>query len=213
MVKDCTQWQNGMPLCATSRIEIPQSIITWKEAVTLYNKYAKTGAGFKSSAYVCFYLDDCGFDGMQGIWFNSEKALKILRRFSGIITPDFSTYDDFPTALKVWNTYRMRAFGCWTAGNGVNVINNVRWSYDTKDICFAGIPHNSIVCLGTIASKLYHQKERWAVYEYFLLEMVNTLKPQVILTYGSSNYPFFEELIKRGIIVKSYPSRRNRRAI
>lgn len=118
-----------------------------------------------------------------------------------------------PTKSKVWNTYRMRVFDCWMAENGVNVINNVRWSYDTRDICFAVIPHNSIVCLGTIASKLYHQKERWAVYEYFLLEMVNTLKSQVMLTYGSSNYPFFDKPIRSGIIAKSYLIRRNRRAI
>lgn len=92
--------QRDAALC-NEQNEIPQSIITWKEAVTLYNRYAKTGDSFKSSAYVCFYLDDCDFDGMQGIWFNNEKALKILRRFSGIITPDFSTYDDFPLALGV----------------------------------------------------------------------------------------------------------------
>lgn len=210
MVKDCTRWQNSMPLCETKRVEVPQSLITWKEAIALYNRYAKTGAGFKSSAYVCFYLDDYGFDGMRGIWFNSAKALEILRRFSGIITPDFSTYDDFPTALKVWNTYRMRAFGCWMAENGVNVINNVRWSYDTKDICFCGIPKNNIVCLGTVASGLYHHKERWAEYEYNLLEMTDVLTPQVVLVYGSSRYPFFDKLIERGIVVKSYPSRRNR---
>ncbi|MBQ0071809.1 MAG: DUF4417 domain-containing protein [Spirochaetales bacterium] len=58
--------------------------------------------------------------------FRWKSALKILRHFSGVITPDFSTNQDFPEAIKIYATYRMRAFGSWLGCEGIEVINNVR---------------------------------------------------------------------------------------
>lgn len=55
------------------------------------------------------------------------KALEKLRQCAGIITPDFSTYQDDPEPIKLYNTYRMRAFGRWLTTLGFPVINNVRW--------------------------------------------------------------------------------------
>ncbi|MBQ0071515.1 MAG: DUF4417 domain-containing protein, partial [Spirochaetales bacterium] len=39
------------------------------------------------------------------------------------ITPDFSTNQDFPEAIKIYATYRMRAFGYWLGREGIEVIN------------------------------------------------------------------------------------------
>ena len=97
----------------------------------------------------------------------------------------------------------MRAFGYWVSTFGINVINNVRWSHDTKAYCFNGIPKKSVVCLGTSASGLTVKKNR-EEYEYFLKLMVTKLKPKIILVYGSSNYSFFRELEEQGIIIKTY---------
>ena len=58
---------------------------------------------------------------------------------------------DFPTPLKIYNTYKMRAIGCWLKRNGIKVINNVRWGdKSTYDYCFSGIPKHDIICIGTI---------------------------------------------------------------
>lgn len=127
-----------------------------------------------------------------------------------MITPDFSTCKDFPGPLKVWNTYRMRAFGFWCSRQGINVINNVRWSPDTINICFKGIPKHSVICLGAIASGL-KKSSNWPEYEYYLKIMVKELEPKIILVYGSARYKFFKELQNQGIIVKSYQSARNRK--
>ena len=89
-----------------------------------------------------------------------HPIIEIIKHFGGIITPDFSTNIDFPQALKFFNTYRMRAFGYWVSIFGINVINNVRWSPDTKAYCFNGIPKNSVVCLGTSASGLTVKRNR-----------------------------------------------------
>jgi hypothetical protein len=64
---------------------------------------------------------------MSGIWYNAKNVLKVLEHFEEIITPDFSTYQDFPEPIKLYNTYRMRAFRYWAGKNKIPVINNVRW--------------------------------------------------------------------------------------
>lgn len=210
-VKTCVKWALGdIPECPTELIEIPEDLLTWPEAVKLYNKLIKKNKNFRHNAYVCFFCDDYLFDGPRGIWNDYHKAIEILKHFAGMISPDFSTYKDFPTPLKVWNTYRMRAFGYWCTTQGINVINNVRWSSDTMDICFKGIPKNSIVCLGVIASDI-RKAINWPEYEYYLKLMVQELQPKIILVYGSARYKFFKELQNQGIVVKSYQTSRNRK--
>ena len=166
-------------------------------------KEIKKNKDFKDERYICFYLHDQFFDKLHGIWFDYNKAIEIIKHFGGIITPDFSTNIDFPQGLKFFNTYRMRAFGYWVSTFGINVINNVRWSHDTKAYCFNGIPKNSVVCLGTSASGLTVKRNR-EEYESFLKLMIKKLKPKIILIYGSSNYSFFKELEEEGIIIKDY---------
>ena len=203
-VKKCQKWdKNDIPFCPTLKVEVPKDLIIWTEAVKTYNREIKKDKDFHDEHYICFYLDDYLFDGLHGIWNEYYKAIEIIKHFAGIITPDFSTYTDFPKSLKQWNTYRMRAFGFWVSTFGINVINNIRWSNDTKDICFNGIPKHSVVCLGTIASGLKKKKNQ-KEYEYYLSLMVKKLKPKIILVYGSANYSFFREMEQQGINIKSY---------
>lgn len=74
------------------------------------------------SGFVHFYMDDYKF---ESVWNHPQAALKKFRRCGGVITPDFSTYQDMPAALKIYNTYRMRAFGYWLGKNGIQVRNPV----------------------------------------------------------------------------------------
>lgn len=144
--------QQRIPLCPTTAETLPAEIIPWDEAKHIYKTaLARGNAGFVHPAFVCFYLDDQKFDGLHGIWHDSTHALKILRHFAGAITPGFSTYQDFPEPIKIYNTYRMRAFGYWLGRNGISVINNVRWGTpESWRYCWDGIPENSIVCIGTV---------------------------------------------------------------
>ena len=199
---------NDIPLCPTTAETLPAEIIPWDEAKHIYKTaLARGNAGFVHPAFVCFYLDDQKFDGLHGIWHDSTHALKILRHFAGAITPDFSTYQDFPEPIKIYNTYRMRAFGYWLGRNGISVINNVRWgTEETYSYCFDGIPRNSVVCIGTVGGspkKLIDRKR----FEEGLEELVRVRKPHTILVYGSANYPCFDSLIDRGIKIVAYPSR------
>ena len=103
----------------------------------------------------------------------------------------------------------MRAFGFWCTTMDINVINNVRWSKDTLDICFNGIPKNGIVAIGAVASRLRYLKNR-NDFEQYLIRMIEELQPHIILVYGSTNYECFKNLWTSGIKIVSYPSRRNR---
>lgn len=210
MVKNCKEWDKlDIPFCKTFKEEIPCDLITWKEAKEIFYRKSKKNKHFKERAYICFYLDDYLFDAIHGIWFDYNKTYEVIRHFGGIVTPDFSTYMDFPFPLKLWNTYRMRAFGCWCVTMGINVINNVRWSNDSLGFCFKGIPKNSIVAIGTVASRLHQLKNR-GDFEKYLIKMIDVLNPHTILVYGSANYDCFKSLWTSGIQIISYPSRRNR---
>ena len=115
------------------------------------------------------------------------------------------TYQDFPYPLKLWNTYRIRAFGYWYGTIcGEAVINNVRWgTSETYNYCYDGIPKNSIVAIGTVGGsprKLVDRKR----FEEGFKKMVEVLSPQTIIVYGSANYRCFKEAEKQGIRVVVY---------
>ena len=203
---------NDIPFCPTTATDIPETIITYKEALEQYRTEMKKGSkSFISSAFVCFYEYDNEFDTTNGIWFNSSYAYKVLRHFAGIITPDFSTYQDMPEPIKLINIYRMRAFGYWYGTIcGHAVINNVRWGTpETYGYCFDGIPKNDIVAIGTVGGSPRKLIDR-PRFEEGLTEMMRVLSPHTIIVYGSANYKCFKELEKQGVNIISYLSKTNR---
>lgn len=199
---------NDIPVCPSSAIEAPKALILWDEAISIYNKNRRRGnLDFTYDAFVCFYLDDYKFDGPKGIWQNYKHALEVLRHFAGAITPDFSTYQDFPEPIKIYNTFRMRAFGYWLSMNNIKVINNVRWgTRETWKYCWDGIPINSIVAIGTVGGNPSRRIDRTRFNEGFE-EMLRVLKPHTIVVYGSANYPVFEKAKSQGIRIISFASR------
>ena len=208
MVEGAAFGKHDIPFCPTTAVSLPKQMISWEEAKLLHKKHLSKGEyDYHEDAFVNWYLDDYKFDGVRGIWNEYDQALKILRHFSGAITPDFSTYQDFPEAIKVYATYRMRAYGYWLGKNGIPTINNVRWgTEETYNYCFEGIPTNSVVAVGTVGGgprKLVNRNR----FEHGLFRMVEVLKPHTILVYGSGNGDCFDALRKRGITIISFQSR------
>lgn len=209
MVDGADFTENDIPVCPTTALAMPSKIITYSEARTIHNKRIKEDKNYFFDAFVCFYEHDQNFDGVRsGIWYYPKKAYGILKHFKGIITPDFSTYQDFPEPLKKWNTYRMRAFGYWYGTMcRKQVINNVRWgTEETYDYCFDGIEENSTVAIGTVGGSPYKLIDRER-FDNGLFEMVRKLKPRCIIVYGSASYPCFEKLRKEGILILQFDSR------
>ena len=180
-----------IPICPCTAKKIPINLI-------YYNDIEKSKENYYG--FVHFYMDDYKF---ESVWNNPKEALKKLRRCDGVITPDFSTYQDMPAALKIYNTYRMRAFGYWLGKQGLQVINNVRWGTpETYKYCFDGIEQNSMVCIssvGCLGDK--YDEERFTE---GLAVMVETLKPSHILFYGKQGRQFMDKYIEAGMPVTFY---------
>lgn len=202
MCKGAQFSQNDIPFCPTIVTDLPREMLTWEEAKKHHKKMLKQNKDYFCDAFICFYIDDYKFDGVRtSIWQFPWLALRVLKHFRGIITPDFSTYQDFPYPLKLWNTFRMRAFGYWAGNQGLEVINNIRWgTSETYHYSFDGIDRNSVVAIGTVGGsprKLADRKR----FETGLKEMVKRLSPHTIIVYGSSNYPCFDRLREQGILI------------
>lgn len=209
MVQGAIFSDHDIPFCPTTAKEIPSKIITFEEAKEIYKQNLRNkNKNFKSTDFVCFYIDDYKFDSTNGIWFKPSIAIRILSHFAGIITPDFSTYQDFPQPLKTWNTYRMRAFGYWYGKEGYQVINNVRIDFDLPELSLEGLPKNDIICIGTVGSNIWKLENRVKFEEYFY-KIIEILTPKTILVYGSANYECFQKAKEMGIKVISYPSKTN----
>lgn len=199
---------HDFPLCPTTATDVPKALISYSEAKALHNKQMKLGnKAYHYDAFVHFYIDDQKFDGKRSsIWLYPDKALDIIKHFAGIIAPDFSTYADFPDPIKRISLYKMNSFSYWIGSLGIPVISNVRWgTEETWDYCFDSNPHNSMVAIGTVASRIHQLKNR-PLFENGLFHMVETLQPHTIITYGSSNYGGFNFLRQAGIRIVSFPS-------
>ena len=196
MVEGATfEGKYDFPVSPTLREEIPEDLVA----------YDLTKSSTNYNAYVHFYIDDYKFDGKRGIWNMSEEVLERLKKYKGVISPDFSTNLDFPVCLKIYNMYRMRAFSYYLAKNGINVINNCRWSDPSSyDYCFDGIPKNGIISIGTIGC--IKEKKYWRMYQQGLDEMIKRLTPHTVLVYGRAPDKFFKKHKEAGIRIIEYES-------
>lgn len=171
---------------------IPQKLIPFSKAI----------GGKDYNCFIHFYEDDANF---ERLWNNPQKYLAILKKYNGVITPDFSIYRDMPLVMQQWNTYRNRAIGCWLQENNIPTITNVRWGdARTFSFCCAGAPKNSIIAIGSHGCiKLLQERP------YFidgLAYSVKTLKPKTILVYGTAPDYIFSQYRKKGIKILQFDS-------
>lgn len=196
-----------IPFCPNTSSEIPKDQVTWEEARQIHRRHiARKERNYFENIYINWYIDDYKFDNSRGIWHDYNFALKVIRHFAGVITLDFSTYQDFPYPIKIQAVYRTRTFGYWLGKQGIKVINSVRWgTSETYEYCFEGIPKNDIVSIGTVGGGPRKHIDR-ARFEAGLYKMVEVLNPHTILVYGSANGQCFDTLRNRGIRIVSYQS-------
>lgn len=164
--------------------------------------FSKSISSTAYDSWVHFYEDDVTF---ERIWNNPKKYLSILQKYEGVICPDFSLYRDMPLVMQLWNIYRSRAIGNWLQSNGINVIANVRFgdSRTFKACCF-GIPQNSTIAIGTHGCiKLLEDRSYTASgIEY----VVEHLKPQRIVVYGTAPAYIFDNVKAKGIEILQFDS-------
>ena len=126
-----------LPVIKTSNL-IPRKLVPFSKAM------AKTWNDF--GCWVMFYEHDIKF---ERFWNRPIQYLEKLKKFEGVISPDFSLYRNMPLCMQMWNTYRGRALAVWLQNNGVKIIPNVRFNDErTYEFCFDGIERFKTVAVG-----------------------------------------------------------------
>jgi len=182
-----------LPVLKTS-VLLPEKVITFSKAMN---------RNFKDfDCFVIFYEDDEKF---ERLWNNPKRYLSKLKKFKGIISPDFSLYRNMPLCMQMWNTYRGRALALWLQNNGVEVIPNVRFGDErTFSFCFDGIEENKTVAVGTHGC--IKRKEDKIFFKAGLAQMVQRLSPKTIIVYGAAPDSIFKPYKEKGINIIAFES-------
>ena len=72
--------------------------------------YARGNCSNTDQKAVHFFLDDYQF---YSLWRNPDRYVDKLSKFRYVLTPDFSTYTDFPKAIQIYNHYRKHWVGAY----------------------------------------------------------------------------------------------------
>jgi|LSQX01.2.fsa_nt_gb hypothetical protein len=164
--------------------------------------FSKAVSNTDYDQWIHFYEDDYRF---ERIWRNPRQYLNVLKRYNGVILPDFSLYRDMPLVMQLWNIYRSRAIGFWLQLNGIKVIVNIRFADKrTYRYCCDGVAKHCVIALGTHGT-LKNKEDR----RYFcegLAAVIKRLEPAAIVVYGSAPEDIFGPYKKAGIKIIQFPS-------
>ena len=130
---------------------------------------------------VHFFLDDYQFNRL---WTDIDRYIPLLQRFRYVMSPDFSTYTDFPKTIQIYNHYRKHRVGAYLQEAGIQVIPTISWSTpDSFDWCFDGEPEGGTVAASSVG--VMNSKEKKTLFLAGYEEMVRRLHPETIIFYGS----------------------------
>lgn len=178
--------------CISQEATLPTKLISFSKAIKEK----------KFDAWVHFYEDDVGF---ERLWNKPFRYLPLLKRYRGVISPDFSLYRDMPLVMQQWNIYRNHAIAVWLQGEGVPVIANVRrGDARTFETACIGIPKHGTISVGSHGSiKLLSNRYYFAAgLEY----VVNKLEPNAIVVYGTTPNKIFLPYKEKGIEILQFDS-------
>ena len=152
--------------------------------------------------WVHFYEDDYLF---ERIWRNPSKFIDILKKYNGVILPDFSLYRDMPFAMQIYNIYRSRAIGSWLQANGIEVIPNIRYGDKrTYRLCCDGIEKHSIIAVGSHGTMKIIEDRR--IFLEGLDVVVKRIEPSYIIIYGTASDKYFKKYKDLGINIIQFDS-------
>ena len=155
-------------------LELPETFVDFNYAVG--HQSGAEGQG------VHFFLDDYRF---ERLWSNPDSYLQMLQKYRAVLSPDFSTYTDWPLAVQIYNHWRKHWLGAYLQSKGCTVIPTISWGDLTSHWwCFEGEPTDSIVAVGTRGSNA-DAKTR-GEFEAGFEAMVEQLHPSKVLAFGGN---------------------------
>lgn len=130
---------------------------------------------------VHFFIDDYRF---SRLWVNPSRYIDLLRKFKYVMSPDFSTYIDFPAATQIYNHYRKHWIGAYLQEEGVSVIPTISWGDESSyQWCFDGEPAHGVVAVSSVGTQKSARSRELFQQGYRM--MVEVLEPETIIFYGS----------------------------
>lgn len=141
--------------------------------------YAK-GCRSPKDKGIHFFLDDYQF---IRLWNRIDDYMSVFERFKCVMTPDFSTYIDYPMALQIYNHYRKHWIGAYLQDNGIDVLPTISWSTpDSFKWCFDGEPVGGCVAVSSVGTQ--GNKKSMELFLNGYNEMLDRLHPEKIFFYG-----------------------------
>ncbi len=129
-----------------------------------------------------FFIDDYRF---ERLWNQPERYIDTLRKYDGVLSPDFSMYTDMPLPMQAYNSYRSKALARYWQWKGITVIPTLCWSDERSyDFAFRGIPQRSTVAVSTVG--VVRNRESMRLFKQGLREAITQLYPQRVLWYGKA---------------------------
>ena len=149
--------------------------------------YVATTKKCRETTGAHFYIDDYQF---ERVWNYPWRFSKVFNEFGAIMSPDFSTYLDFPKAVRIFNHYRKHWCGAYWQEMGATVIPTIEWGTEEDySWCFDGEPEGGIVAVSNVG--IMRDKELRENYMRGYKEMLVRLQPKEVLMFGHifDDYP------------------------
>lgn len=182
-----------MPIIAPYQGELPQELTLFSDRGQSKNK----------DSWLCFYEDDTKFIGFQK---NPKKYLKSIKKFRGVISPDYSVFRTMPLLHQLWQIYDSRRVAAWLQSEGVPVIPNIRLGDErTYGLAMLGLPKQSVIALGSHGA----MKDRADRLKFIqdLDHIIEILEPKTIVVYGAVLDEVFDLPRFLGIEIIPFPSK------
>lgn len=178
--------------CLKMEMRKPQKLIVFSKSVhsTEYD------------AWVHFYEDDAAF---ERLWNRPNTYLPILKKFKGVISPDFSVYRDMPLVMQQWNIYRSRAIGYWLQKNEIPVIPNIRFGDErTFELSCAGVNKHGVIAVGSHGCIRLLSERKYFIKG--LKYVIDKLEPKTLIVYGTTPDEVFAQYKEMGIEILQFDS-------
>lgn len=141
-----------------------------------------SSANNETEKWIHFFLEDYKF---ESLYRNPKGMLEKLKRYKGILSPDYSMFLEMPKPLQIMSVFKSRWVGAYFQSRALKVIPTIRWGdKESFKFCFDGIEPGGIVAVSTLGVR---KEVDWFMQGFN--EMIKRLSPITIICYGK---PFDE---------------------
>lgn len=179
-----------------------------------------------SGGFLGFFTEDFRF---ERCWSDTARFTEWLRDmdFAGVVQPDFSTWSDWPVAVRMHNVYRSRWCARYFQEAGIPIVPIIQGigacpgldgkatnSFSTE-LCIGSLP-KKIPVLATEARNSQGAENYWASWAYLHKIAISHLQPKALVIYGGEENQkrFISRLGKVGktelVLLSSFISQRRK---